>query len=40
MVTAFDAVFTDLIVELKKMTESTGTVELDVHPLIETVMRG
>lgn len=39
MVTAFDAVFTDLIVELK-MTESTGTVELDVHPLIETVMRG
>ncbi|XP_058222871.1 secologanin synthase 2-like [Rhododendron vialii] len=40
MVTAFDAVFTDLIVELKKMTESTGKVELDVHPLIETVTRG
>ncbi|XP_058222872.1 secologanin synthase 2-like [Rhododendron vialii] len=40
MVTAFDAVFTDLIVELKKMTESTATVELDVHPLIETVTCG
>lgn len=37
MVSAFDAVYSDLIVKLKKMTESTGSVELDVFPLFETV---
>ncbi|XP_058225282.1 secologanin synthase 2-like [Rhododendron vialii] len=37
MVSDFDAVYSDLIVRLKKMTESTGSVELDVAPLFETV---
>ncbi|KAG5539084.1 hypothetical protein RHGRI_019588 [Rhododendron griersonianum] len=36
-VSVFDAVYSDLIVKLKKMTESTGSVELDVFPLFETV---
>lgn len=37
MVTAFETVYTDLVVKLNKMTEATGSVELDVFPLFETV---